>query len=147
MPVPPDRRRDAPSPDNTRWQAGVLSVVAGFADTLGFLTFHAFAGLMTGNTVLLGIAAAESRWADALQSAAIIGAFLTGIAVAVALRRLSAFLGALLVFEAAMIVAASFSPSVSAAPSLAFAMGLQNAAAIRFAGTTLYTVFLTGDLH
>lgn len=133
--------------DNSRWQAGLLSAVAGFADTVGFLTFHAFAGLMTGNTVFLGIAAAEGRWAEALRSAAIIAAFLAGIGAAVASRRFGMRLATLLGFEAAMIAVAAFSPFVFAAPALAFAMGVQNAAATRFGGTTLNTVFLTGDLQ
>ena len=50
--------------ENAAFQAGVLSLVAGYADTLGYLSFGAFAGLMTGNTVLLGIALAQRADGD-----------------------------------------------------------------------------------
>ena len=42
--------------EHTWYRATVLSIVAGYADTLGYLNFNAFTGLMTGNTVLLGVA-------------------------------------------------------------------------------------------
>jgi uncharacterized membrane protein YoaK (UPF0700 family) len=110
---------------------------------VGFLAFNAFAGAMTGNTVLLGIALATDKLAQAAQSAVIIVAFLVGVAASAVLRR-SVSLAAILVIEmAAIVVAALVSPPVAAAV-LAFAMGLQNAAMTRFAGTSLNTVFLTG---
>jgi uncharacterized membrane protein YoaK (UPF0700 family) len=56
-------------------------------------------------------------------------------------------LAALLGIEAAAIVAAALVMPLAAAPLLAFAMGLQNAAMTRFAGTSLNTVFLTGNLQ
>jgi uncharacterized membrane protein YoaK (UPF0700 family) len=136
----------APSSDNTVWQACLLAIVAGFADAVGFLAFNAFAGAMTGNTVLLGIALATDKLAQAAQSAVIIAAFLVGVAASAVLRR-SVSLAAILVIEmAAIVVAALVSPPVAAAV-LAFAMGLQNAAMTRFAGTSLNTVFLTGNLQ
>ncbi len=104
-------------------------------------------GWVTGNSVLLGIAAAEANWTEALRSFTIIAAFLAGIGGAVALRRFGMVLAAFLGCEVVLIVVAVFSPFVFAAPVLAFAMGLQNAAANRFAGTTLNTVFLSGDLQ
>ncbi len=134
------------SSDNTVWQACLLAIVAGFADAVGFLAFNAFAGAMTGNTVLLGIALATDKLAQAAQSAAIIVAFLVGVAASAVLRR-SVSLAAILVIEmAAIVVAALVMPPVAAAV-LAFAMGLQNAAMTRFAGTSLNTVFLTGNLQ
>lgn len=36
-------------------QAVLLALIAGFADTVGYLRYEAFGGLMTGNTILLGI--------------------------------------------------------------------------------------------
>jgi uncharacterized membrane protein YoaK (UPF0700 family) len=74
---------NAPSPEESRaFHACVLSVVAGYADTLGYLTFDAFAGLMTGNTVLLGIALAHGQPLQAARNAAIIVVFLSGVACA-----------------------------------------------------------------
>jgi uncharacterized membrane protein YoaK (UPF0700 family) len=134
------------SSDNTVWQACLLAIVAGYADAGGFLGFNAFAGAMTGNTVLLGIALATDKLADAAQSVAIIAAFLAGVAASALLRR-HVSLAAILVIEmAAIVVAALVTPPV-AAPVLAFAMGLQNAAMTHFAGLSLNTVFLTGNLQ
>lgn len=124
----------------------MLAIVAGYADAVGFLVFNAFAGAMTGNTVLLGIALAANKLADAAQSAGIIAAFLVGVAASAVLRRFIP-LAALLGMEAVAIVAAALVVPLVAAPALAFAMGLQNAAMTHFAGTSLNTVFLTGNLQ
>ena len=134
------------SPDNTVWQACLLAIVAGYADAVGFLAFNAFAGAMTGNTVLLGIALAGGNLFDAAQSAVIIAAFVLGVAASAVLRRYVP-LAALLGIEAAAIVAAALALPLVAAPILAFAMGVQNATMTHFAGTTLNTVFLTGNLQ
>ena len=132
--------------DNTVWQGCVLAIVAGYADAVGFLTFGAFAGAMTGNTVLLGIALAAADFGAAGQSAIIIAAFLVGVAVsAVLVRRVP--LVAVFGIEAVAIVAAALIAPVFAAPVLAFAMGLQNATMTRFAGASLNTVVLTGNLQ
>jgi len=134
------------SSDNTVWQACLLAIVAGYADAVGFLVFNAFAGAMTGNTVLLGIALAGNQLAAAAESAGIIAAFVVGVAASALLRRYVP-LAALLGLEAAAIVAAALIMPLAAAPVLAFAMGLQNAAMTHFAGTSLNTVFLTGNLQ
>lgn len=134
------------SSDNTVWQGCVLAIVAGYADAVGFLTFGAFAGAMTGNTVLLGIALAEMDFGAAGQSALIIAVFLLGVAASAILdRRLP--LAAIFGIEAAAIAAAALIAPVLAAPVLAFAMGLQNATMTRFAGASLNTVVLTGNLQ
>jgi uncharacterized membrane protein YoaK (UPF0700 family) len=133
--------------ENTAFQAGVLSMVAGYADTLGYLSFGAFAGLMTGNTVLLGIALAQREPLHALRNLAIILAFLSGVAISALLRRIGCKLPLLFALEALALLAAAFLTAVIAAPSLAFGMGMQNAAATRFAGASANTVFLTGDLQ
>ncbi|MDP1753605.1 MAG: YoaK family protein, partial [Reyranella sp.] len=134
------------SSDNTTWQGCVLAIVAGYADAVGFLTFGAFAGAMTGNTVLLGIALAEADFGAAVQSAIIIAAFLVGVAASALLGR-RVPLVAIFGLEAAAIVAAAWLAPVFAAPVLAFAMGLQNATMSRFAGASLNTVVLTGNLQ
>ena len=133
--------------DNTTWQACILVIIAGYADAVGFQTLGAFAGAMTGNTVLLGIALAGAKFAEAAQNAAIIASFLVGVAASDLLRWRHVPLAAILGIEAAVLVAAAFIPPFLAAPALAFAMGLQNAAVTRFTGTTLNTVFLTGNLQ
>ena len=92
--------------DNTIWQACLLAMVGGYADSVGFLTFNAFAGAMTGNTVLLGISLAGQKFAAAGQSALIIAAFLLGVGLSAFLRHVVS-LAARLMLEAAVIVAAS----------------------------------------
>ena len=134
------------SSDNTVWQACILAIVAGYADAIGFLTFGAFAGAMTGNTVLLGIALAGAQYADAAQSAIIIAAFMMGVAFSAVLGS-KLPLAAVLGIEAAAIVGAALIAPHFAAPVLAFAMGLQNATMTRFSGTSLNTVVLTGNLQ
>ncbi len=134
------------SSDNTVWQACILAIVAGYADAIGFLTFGAFAGAMTGNTVLLGIALAGAQYADAAQSAIIIAAFMVGVAFSAVLGS-KLPLAAVLGIEAAAIVGAALIAPHFAAPVLAFAMGLQNATMTRFSGTSLNTVVLTGNLQ
>ena len=49
-------------------QAGVLVMIAGYADAIGFLQHRAFAGQMTGNTILLAISLAEGGWSQASTS-------------------------------------------------------------------------------
>jgi uncharacterized membrane protein YoaK (UPF0700 family) len=137
---------DRATSDNTTWQAAVLSVVAGYADAVGFMTFGAFAGAMTGNTVLLGIAVAGANFEDALRSAIVIASFLAGVTAGAVLRRRIP-LASIFAIEAAAIVTAAVIAPVFAAPTLAFAMGLQNAAMTRFGGASLNTVVLTGNLQ
>jgi uncharacterized membrane protein YoaK (UPF0700 family) len=134
------------SSDNTIWQACLLAAVGGYADAVGFLTFNAFAGAMTGNTVLLGIALAADKLGDAAQSAGIIAAFVVGVTASILLRQVTSVAG-ILCLEMAAIMLAALMPSLAAAPVLAFAMGLQNTAMTHFTGGAINTVFLTGNLQ
>lgn len=133
--------------DNTAWQACILAIVAGYADAVGFLIFGTFAGAMTGNTVLLGIALAGAKFNEVAQNAAIIASFMVGVAGSAFLRYRHIPLAVILGVEAAALVAAALIVPLAAAPVLAFAMGLQNAAMTHFAGGGLNTVFLTGNLQ
>ena len=128
-------------------QACVLAVIAGYADTVGFLRFDAFAGLMTGNTILLGISLANAHLLRAAIYGAIIAAFLSGVLLARALLQLGAAQWMALTVAAALHVACSFLGRRPAALLLALAMGVQNAAATRFGGVSLNTVFITGNLQ
>ena len=50
-------------------QATILTVIAGIADAVGYITMGGvFAANMTGNTVLAGIAAAEKKPDGTLQT-------------------------------------------------------------------------------
>jgi len=125
----------------------MLTWAAGSVDAISYLGLgHVFTAMMTGNTVLLGIALAEADFGAAAQSAIIIAAFLLGVAASAVLGR-RVPLVAVFGMEAAAIVAAAWIAPVFAAPVLAFAMGLQNATMTRFTGTSLNTVVLTGNLQ
>jgi uncharacterized membrane protein YoaK (UPF0700 family) len=128
-------------------RACLLAVIAGYADTVGFLQFDAFAGLMTGNTVLLGISLANADFERALHFAAIIGAFFLGVLCSRVVLRCYLPPTFCLVVAALSIVASTFTPVAASALILAFAMGCQNAAATRFGRVVLNTVFITGNLQ
>lgn len=133
--------------DSTVFQALVLSVIAGCADAVAFLKYGVFAGVMTGNTVLLGVALADDDVAHALRLALIIGGYLAGIALATVLRRLGHSMRVLLLVEGVFVViAAAFDAGWASVPLLAVGMGIQSAATSRFIGSALSTVYLTGDL-
>jgi hypothetical protein len=125
-------------------QACVLAVIAGYADTIGFLRFDAFAGLMTGNTILLGISLASAQPLRAVVYNAIIGTFLAGVLLSRALLQLGAAQWMVLTVTSALHVACGFLGQRSAALLLALAMGMRNAAATRFGDVSLNTVFITG---
>jgi len=125
----------------------VLAVIAGYADTIGFLRFDAFAGLMTGNTILLGIGLASAHLLRAAFYGTIIAAFLGGVLLSRALLQLGAAPWVALTLTAVLHVVCSFVDRSWAAPLLALAMGMQNAAATRFGGVSLNTVFITGNLQ
>ncbi len=128
-------------------QACLLAAIAGYADAVGLLKNDAFAGLMTGNTILLGIEISKGKFVDALFHTGIIAAFLAGVIAARALIRLGLKIWLALSLVALLLVFCSFVARDVAAIVLAFAMGLQNSAANRFGGFALNTVFITGNLQ
>jgi uncharacterized membrane protein YoaK (UPF0700 family) len=128
-------------------QAAVLVMIAGYADAIGFLQFRAFAGQMTGNTILLAISVVEAGWLDAAYYVAVIASFLAGVAIAGGLVR-SGYAPAVALCLAALAVAVCAFVTVRwGSLLLAFAMGSQNAASTRFGDARLNTVFITGDLQ
>jgi uncharacterized membrane protein YoaK (UPF0700 family) len=127
--------------------ACLLALIAGYADTVGLLRYDAFAGLMTGNTILLGMDLATGKFFSAAFHAAIIAVFLAGVMVARILLRLGWPIWAALTCAAVALVACGFLDRLWAALLLALAMGMQNSAANRFNGVNLNTVFITGNLQ
>lgn len=128
-------------------QAVLLALIAGYADTVGFLRYDAFAGLMTGNTILLGIDIASQRFGGAGFHALIIAAFLGGVVLAQALRRVGTPVWATLCIAALLLAACGFFDRQTSSLVLPLAMGLQNSAANRFNGVALNTVFITGNIQ
>jgi len=128
-------------------QAGVLVMIAGYADAIGFLQHRAFAGQMTGNTILLAISLAEASWSQAGFYLAVIASFLVGVAISGSLVRLGIAQAVALSLAAVALAVCAFVTARWGASLLAFAMGTQNAAATHFGAATLNTVFITGDLQ
>ena len=128
-------------------QAVLLALIAGFTDTVGYLRYHAFAGLMTGNTILFGIDVADQKFGNAGYHGAIIAVFLLGVMLAQALLRSGVPVWAALGVAAALLVLCGVLDDHLASLVLPLAMGLQNSAANRFNGVALNTVFITGNIQ
>ncbi|MFO1062072.1 MAG: DUF1275 family protein [Dongiaceae bacterium] len=137
-------------------RAVLLCLAAGYADAFGYLRLGGiFTANMTGNSVLLAIAAARGEAGQAAACGLVLAAFLAGALLAVLLRRRLAdrrapalLLAALLLAAAALLLLAGLPawPGWLLAAALALAMGLQGASLGRFAGTALQTVVVTGTL-
>lgn len=129
--------------------APLLAGIAGYVDAIAYLTLHAFVANMTGTIVLLGIAFSEGDLRAAMHGGLAVGSFLFGVVASRSLRDLSHGVGLSLLATAAVLGAATVGTvsGVAAVALLAFAMGLQNAAATQFAGVGLNTAFLTGNLE
>ena len=128
-------------------QAILLALIAGYVDTVGYLHFNAFAGLMTGNTIFLGIELAGREYDKAIFHGIIIFAFLFGVIVARVKMRAGLNSWIALTVASALLVICSFSERTLAAILLSLAMGIQNSTANRFNGVALNTVFITGNLQ
>lgn len=130
-------------------QATLLTIIAGISDAVGYITMGGvFAANMTGNTVLAGIALAESRYPDAGRHLAPLVAFFVGAMLARLLLRLWARPTIPILLEAAVIGTMSFLPLATepAVLVLAFAMGLQASAITQFGGVSVSTVVVTSTL-
>jgi uncharacterized membrane protein YoaK (UPF0700 family) len=128
-------------------RAITLALIAGYVDTVGYLHFNAFAGLMTGNTIFLGIEFATQKYDLAIFHGVIILAFLVGVIVARMKMRAGLNSWIALTAASALLVICSFTERTIAAILLSLAMGIQNSAANRFNGVALNTVFITGNLQ
>src|SRR5579862_4066603 len=125
-------------------QAVAFALIAGYADAIGYLRFKAFAGMMTGNTVLLGLAwfqRAELPWWD-YAGLLVIFCAAAGAAYSLLPRLPPAVL---LAAEAVLILLGDAVHSAAAIIFLVLAMGVQNPVAARF-GVPLNTTFITGDI-
>ncbi len=135
--------------DKPLLHALLLTLVAGIADAVGYLTMGGvFTANMTGNTVLAGIAAAEGSYALAGQRLAPLVTFFIGAVMARLLLRLLRKPHAPLLLEAAILAAVGFLPldRESAVLIVAAAMGLQASALTHFAGSAVSTVVVTSTL-
>ncbi len=125
-------------------QAVALGIIAGYADAVGYLRFKAFAGMMTGNTVLMGLAlfgrAELQPWIYASLLALF---FVAAVATYLLLPHVPPVV--LLAGEALLILVSDAVSAQWAVSFLVIAMGMQNQVAARF-GVPLNTTFITGDI-
>ena len=92
-------------------QAGLLTIVAGIADAIGYLTMGGiFAANMTGNTVLAGISAAEGHYATAAFRFIPLLAFFLGAMLARLLLRLFHKPAVPILIEAVLLAGVGFLP-------------------------------------
>jgi uncharacterized membrane protein YoaK (UPF0700 family) len=130
-------------------QATILTIVAGIADAVGYITMGGvFAANMTGNTVLAGIAAARQDLVGTWDHLSPLVAFFAGAMLARALLRVLKSATAGILLEAALIAVVGFLGvgMETAAMIVAFAMGLQASSITSFAGSAVSTVVVTSTL-
>jgi uncharacterized membrane protein YoaK (UPF0700 family) len=130
-------------------RAAGLCFVAGYVDAIGYLQLGGvFAANMTGNSVLIAIAALQGEWKRVASYALTLAVFFLG-AVAGALLRHASRREALPLFAAAALLlidaVVSFGTPIRLA-LLAATMGLQGASVSRFGSTTLQTVVVTATI-
>ena len=127
-------------------RAGLLCLVAGYVDAIGYTELGAvFAANMTGNSVLLAIAAARGEGARLMTYGFTLAAFFVGAMAASALRRATGRPTIALVAAVALLLIAAVGGMAANVrlSLLAAAMGLQAGAIMRFGTTQLSTVVVT----
>ncbi len=130
-------------------QAGLLTIVAGLADAVGYVAMGGvFAANMTGNTVLAGLSLGEGHFDLAAKKLAPLVTFFLGAMLARLLLRLFHRPAVPLLLEAALLAGVGFLPidHESALLLVALAMGLQASAITHFGGTAVSTVVVTSTL-
>jgi uncharacterized membrane protein YoaK (UPF0700 family) len=130
-------------------QAGLLAIVAGLADAVGYVAMGGvFAANMTGNTVLAGLSLGEGHLDLAAKRLAPLVTFFLGAMLARLLLRLFHRPAVPLLLEAALLAGIGLLP-FEREPALllvALAMGVQASAITHFGGTALSTVVVTSTL-
>jgi len=137
------------TPTRDTLRATILTVIAGIADAVGYITMGGvFAANMTGNTVLAGIAAAQRDYTDAWHHLAPLLAFFMGAMLSRLLLRLSHKPTIGLLVEAALLAIVGFLTldREVAVMIVAVAMGVQASAITHFSGSAVSTVVVTSTL-
>jgi uncharacterized membrane protein YoaK (UPF0700 family) len=130
-------------------RAAILCLVAGFVDAYGYLALgNVFTANMTGNTVLLGISAAQLDWERTVTYAVTLVAFFAGALLASLVIRAVGKRPLILVAVAVLLLLAPLEQPDARRELLilTFAMGLQGAALSRFGAVSLNTVVVTGTM-
>jgi uncharacterized membrane protein YoaK (UPF0700 family) len=132
----------------------LLTAIAGWVDAQGFLALQGvFVSFMTGNTTLLGLALAPGHWGQVGPIALVIGLFLAGgisggyLQGAAGRWAMPAIFGCVAaVLAVAIALGAGAGLTSPAAMSLAFAMGVQNAASGAVGPVRTGVTYVTGTL-
>lgn len=145
------------SVENDRWLTFGLAFVGGFGDASGLLLANTFTGHVTGNLVLVAIAAVSRDMHAVARNLGAIATFLTGIflsaLIAVRLRRHSSLrqLPTVMAMEVLLIGAAALALASQSEYRIAvfifctaLALGLQNGALRSVGGTSIHTTYVTG---
>ena len=135
----------------TRRLAASLSAVAGYVDSVGYLSLGGFfVSFMSGNSTRLGVAIAEHS-AEALKACGLIVIFVLGVAAGTVVARHArrpqpVVIGCVAgtIGLAALLSAMGY--STSAGFVLALAMGVENAAFISDGGLPVGLTYMTGTL-
>lgn len=106
-------------------QACLLAIIAGYADAVGFLKYDTFAGLMTGNTIFLGIAVSNGKFGAAFFQFFIIAVFTAGVILARVFLRVLGRPWIPMSLVSVLLIVCGFLRRDIAAPVLALAMGVQ----------------------
>jgi uncharacterized membrane protein YoaK (UPF0700 family) len=130
-------------------RVSLLCFVAGYVDAFGYIVLdRVFAANMTGNTVLLAIAAAKGELVLMRAYILTLAAFFLAAVAGAILRRLSGRAYLTLILAAGLLFVASVAEAdrTWTLAFLAAAMGLQGASISRFGPAGLQTVVVTGTI-
>lgn len=130
-----------------------LAAIAGYVEVIGFLDVGGiYPGIMTGNTVQLGLTFAKMQWARfGLIAFAVALFFIGGIFASLIRRHLKRPPIELLLMGALLCIAslARLHPAARVSielPLLAFAMAMQGETISRFGGVSLQTIVVTNNM-
>jgi uncharacterized membrane protein YoaK (UPF0700 family) len=141
------------------WLSYELAFIGGYGDAASFVLTRTFTGHVTGNLVLAAVAFTNHNWRTIFGRLSAIFAFLLGTVLSLLIVRSlrlwpsSRLLPSIMAIEAILIVGASLALASSMAHRVevflilvSLALGLQNGAFCRAAGTGIHTTYLTGML-
>ncbi|RXH55654.1 YoaK family protein [Granulicella sibirica] len=139
------------TPLDTILGACLLASTGGMLDVIVYLNHgHVFACAMTGNVVLMGIAALQHDWLQVARHVSLLAAFSLGVFASMFLRSRHAIITSLTLEILALILAgalpADFSPVFFAAYIALFA-SLQSATFRHVNHSSYNSTFLTGNLR
>jgi uncharacterized membrane protein YoaK (UPF0700 family) len=130
-----------------------LSAVAGCVEVIGYMDCGGiYPGIMTGNTVQLGLTSVTAQWTRFdLIAFAVASFFVGGVIASLVRRRLRRPAVELLIMAALLVVASVARWNVPARvaielPLLAIAMAMQGEAISKFGGISIQTIVVTNNM-